>query len=114
MSLSRAFSYAGCSNIITSLWKAEDQATSFLAKRLHYYLNKKLRIDKALQLAKIDLLNSNNLDPRLKSPAHWSHFIFIGKYIPEKSKAAWWWFAAVIIFAGTLVWAFQKKKSFIN
>src|ERR1041385_508618 len=40
MSLSRAFAYAGCPNIITSLWKAEDKATSFITRRLHVYLDK--------------------------------------------------------------------------
>lgn len=40
MSLSRAFAYAGCPNIITSLWKAEDRATASVTQRLHYYLGK--------------------------------------------------------------------------
>ena len=38
MSLSRAFAYAGCPDIITSLWKAEDKTTAFLTQQLHYYL----------------------------------------------------------------------------
>ena len=109
ISLSRAFAYAGCSNIITSLWKAEDQATSFIAQRLHYYLAKKLRKEKALQLAKLDLLNSNTIDPRLKSPAHWSHLIYIGQYVPEKSFRNWWWFAASIIMLGSLIHIFRNK-----
>ena len=40
MSLSRAFAYAGCPNIITSLWKAEDRTTAYLTQQLHYYLEK--------------------------------------------------------------------------
>lgn len=80
MSLSRAFAYAGCTNIITSLWKAEDRTTAFITKRLHVYLQKNYSMDKALRQAKIDLLNSNEIEPRFKTPNYWAHLVFIGSY----------------------------------
>lgn len=103
MSLSRAFTYAGCPNIITSLWKAEDKATAFITGRLHYYLEKKYTRDEALQAAKLDLLHSNEIDPRLKSPQYWAHLIFIGNYEAEHKGRNWWWIAVVII-GGALVY----------
>ena len=110
MSLSRAFAYAGCSNIITSLWKAEDKTTSFLTQRLHFYLDKNLREDKALREAKLDLLQNNSIDPRSKSPVYWSHLIFIGQYEEAKSSTNWWWFAGIIVFLGFLAFFVGKLK----
>jgi CHAT domain-containing protein len=110
MSLSRAFAYAGCSNIITSLWKAEDMTTSFLTQRLHFYLDNGLRKDKALQSAKLDLLNSNTIDPRYKSPPYWSHLVFIGEYQAAKSSKSWWWFAASIIIFGSIAYMVGSIK----
>ncbi len=80
MSLSRAFAFAGCPDIITSLWKAEDRTTAFLTQRLHYYLDKKYTIDKALQQARLDLLHDKDTDPRFQTPNYWAHLIFIGEY----------------------------------
>jgi tetratricopeptide (TPR) repeat protein len=108
MSLSRAFAYAGCPNIITSLWKAEDKTTAFIMERLHYYLEKNFTIDAALQKAKIDLLRSNEIDPRLKSPNYWAHLVFIGNYQKEKSSNNWWWVAGLIIILSAI--ALIKKK----
>lgn len=91
MSLSRAFAYAGCPNIVTSLWKANDKSTAFIASRFHYYFSKDLPPDIALQKAKLDLLSDKNLDPRLKSPNYWGHLLFIGNYEPRKSNLLWLW-----------------------
>jgi CHAT domain-containing protein len=97
MSLSRAFTYAGCPNIITSLWKAEDKSTAFITGRLHYYLEKKYTKDQALQQAKLDFLHNPDIDPRLKAPNYWAHLIFIGNYEPGHHTKKWWWIAIIII-----------------
>ena len=110
MSLSRAFAAAGCPNIITSLWKAEDKATAFITQRLHYYLTKKYSKDEALQKAKLDFLNNSETDPRLKSPVYWAHLIFIGNYEPRKNSSNWW-IVAVSIILGALAYKFLKRKT---
>lgn len=110
MSLSRAFAYAGCPNIITSLWKAEDKTTAFITRQLHHYLDKGFSKDKALQQAKLDLLNSNEIDPRYKTPNYWAHLLFIGNYEPNHSSTRWWWIAIVIVVA-TTIYLFLKKKA---
>lgn len=99
MSLSRAFAYAGCPNLITSLWKAEDKSSSFLLQRLHYYLDNGLSKDKALQQAKIDLLHNSDIDPRFKIPTYWAHLIFIGNYEPDHKRNNWKWVALIIIIS---------------
>ena len=110
MSLSRAFAYAGCPNIITSLWKAEDKTTSYITQQLHYYLDKKYTKDKALQLAKIDLLNNNDIDPRFKSPNFWAHLLFIGDY-EARHNLSNWWLVGITILAIALFYTFIKRKS---
>jgi len=110
MSLSRAFAYAGCPDIITSLWKAEDRTTSFLTQRLHYYLEKRYSKDRALQQAKLDLLKSNEIDPRYKSPDFWAHLIYIGNYEEERGSKAWWWIALTIIGGAFLYKMVGRKK----
>jgi LPXTG-motif cell wall-anchored protein len=109
MSLSRAFAYAGCPNIITSLWKAEDKTTAFISQRLHHYLQKGFSKDKALQQAKLDLLNSNDIDPRFKAPNYWAHLVFIGQYEPARSSNTWWWVGAGILFL-TIAYLFFKRR----
>jgi CHAT domain-containing protein len=97
MSLSWAFAYAGCPNIITSLWKAEDKTTAFLTQRLHMYLKKGYSKDKALQSAKLDLLSSDEIAPRFKTPNYWAHLLFIGNYEPEQSSNKWRWIIGLIL-----------------
>lgn len=110
MSLSRAFAFAGCPNIITSLWKAEDNNTAFLTSRLHVYLKKGISRDKALRQAKLDLLHSSQINPRLKTPNFWAHLVLIGDYEPAKGSSRWWWIAAVIVLAMAGIWFVKWKK----
>ena len=113
MSLSRAFAYAGCPNIITSLWKAEDRTTAYLTQQLHYYLEKNYTKDKALQQAKLDLLNNKEIDPRLKSPNYWAHLFFIGDYEAKHHSSNWWWIAITILVAAS-IYMFTKRKSLLE
>ncbi|MBL0271325.1 MAG: CHAT domain-containing protein [Chitinophagaceae bacterium] len=110
MSLSRAFAYAGCPNIITSLWKAEDRATAYITQRLHYYLGKNETKDKALQMAKIDFLKTQEIDPSLKSPNYWAHLVLIGEYEPDHKRSNWPWVATGIVII-LLTYYFLKKKN---
>jgi CHAT domain-containing protein len=112
MSLSRAFAYAGCPNIITSLWKAEDKTTAFLTKRLHLYLEKGYPKDEALQKAKLDLLKSHEIETRFKTPNYWAHLVFIGNYTQQRSSSYFGWLiAAVIVSTSLLMFLFFKTKS---
>jgi CHAT domain-containing protein len=110
MSLSRAFAYAGCPDIITSLWKAEDNTTAYITKRLHYYLEKGYSKDKALQRAKLDLLKSNEIDPRFKTPNYWAHLLFIGNYEPNHKTLHWWWIAIVIIISAIIYIVITRRS----
>ena len=78
ISLSRSFLYAGSSGIISSLWKANDQVTTYLMKRMYWYIQKGLHPAAALQKAKIDFLKDDTIDERLKAPPYWAPFIYVG------------------------------------
>lgn len=110
MSLSRAFAYAGCRDIITSLWKAEDRTTAFITSRLHEHMKEKMSIDEALQLAKLELLRDPTIDPRLKSPNYWAHLVFIGDYQPQKPVSDWRPIAIGIISLLLLYYIFKEKR----
>lgn len=110
MSLSWAFAYAGCPNIITSLWKAEDKTTAFLTQRLHIYLTKGYSKDKALQNAKLDLLASDEIAPRFKTPNYWAHLLFIGNYQAEQPPTKWQWIVAFILLAAVSLLIYKKIK----
>ena len=110
MSLTRAFAYAGCGNIVTSLWKAEDRTTAFITKQLHYYIENGDPVDVALRKAKIDLLESSEIDPRLKSPAFWAHLLFIGHYESNKPRLTWLWIMVGIAMLTTVGAAITLRK----
>ncbi|HEX8316659.1 MAG TPA: CHAT domain-containing tetratricopeptide repeat protein [Flavisolibacter sp.] len=108
LSLSRAFSYAGCPNIITSLWKADDFSTAYLTARIHQYLQDGYAVSMAVQKAKIDYLNDQSINPRLKQPYYWSHLVFIGNYQPSESFA-WVWLAVGAAILSVAVFLLLKS-----
>ncbi len=88
--LSRAFFYAGASSLILSLWPINDQATSQLMDRFYYYLKSRYSVEKALQKAKLELINSGTLS----HPYYWGGFIADG----HTTKA--------VVAASSFVWIF--------
>ncbi len=78
--LSRAFIYAGAKNLIISLWKVSDISTTLEMKDFYSHLfneypklKGQVKFSKALQQAKLDLINS-----KFSHPYFWSPFILIG------------------------------------
>jgi CHAT domain-containing protein len=89
ISLARAFAYAGCTSSLSSLWKADDEATSFILQRFYVYLQKGYRKSTALRQAKLDYLGSGTIN---KSPGYWAHLVLIGDTAPlyHKKNALLW------------------------
>ena len=92
MSLSRAFSYAGCPNLVTSLWKAEDHSTAYISERFYHYLHDGRDFAAALRQAKLDLLRDKQY-AQFHDPSYWSHLVFVGTPLPsnELGEATWLW-----------------------
>lgn len=111
MSLSRAFSYAGCKSVITSLWKADDLSTAYIGNRMHYYLSHGFRKDEALRKAKLDFMDDSNVDPSHKTPSSWAHLILIGNaeaITKIDHRYIWLWIVVGLILIG-LAWEIFKK-----
>lgn len=78
MSLARAFMYAGCKSVITSLWSIDDQSTANLMKLFYQALNKENELpSKALRQAQLQFLKNQNNE--LSHPSYWAAFISIGQ-----------------------------------
>ncbi len=114
ISLARAFAYAGCPNIVTTLWKADDKAASDIASQMHYYLKKGYTKDEALRQAKLDYLR----DPEtkeLRTPYYWANFVFIGDPAPIYRNYSWvWWLVAglaVVLIAGAVITIKRRIRS---
>jgi CHAT domain-containing protein len=109
MSLSRAFSYAGCANIITTLWKADDVSTAYIMQRLHHYLQKGAAKNDALRQAKLDYLQDKATQPAFKLPHYWAHLILIGNL--EKPRAlSYWWYAGIGLLVLAGIYSFLRRK----
>ena len=77
MSLSRAFMYAGCPNIVMSLWQVPDQPSSQIMHTFFENLKKGLPKDESLREAKIKFLST--ADPFQSHPANWAAFVLTGR-----------------------------------
>ena len=100
MSLSRAFFYAGCKSVVTSMWKADDIATAFITKRMHKYLMKGFAKDEALQKAKSDYLSDDSIENRFKTPSYWATLVLTGDFnsIADRKSHLF-----IILLAGLIV-----------
>ncbi|PSR56400.1 hypothetical protein AHMF7605_24320 [Adhaeribacter arboris] len=110
ISLARAFTYAGCPSIITTLWKAEDKASAYITTQLHAYLKAGKPKDEALRLAKLDYLKKQT-NSRLQSPIYWANFIFIGDEAPiyPSNYAKFAWILAGILIGTFIFWWLYKR-----
>jgi CHAT domain-containing protein len=113
ISLSRAFSYAGAESIITSLWPVQDAATAKIMTAFYTHLRNGESKDRALQIAKIEYLNSVT-DPTQADPYYWAGFVAIGNMTPltlEKSYNRWLTMGLIVI--GLIgVWVGVRAKRF--
>ena len=112
MSLSRAFSAAGCSNVVTSLWRAEDNATAFISSRFYTYVKQGNNFPEALRKAKLSLLHDGRY-AQFHAPQYWSHLVFAG--IPDETTvipAYWLWigYTLVVSFIAIFWWRYKNGQ----
>jgi hypothetical protein len=114
ISLSRSFSYAGCHSVITSLWKADDSATAYIARKVHKYLLGGETKDRALQKAKLDYLDDPEVEARYKGPSYWAQLVLVGDFQAITNKAGAESFVMkgvlILVLALILVSAFLRLK----
>ncbi len=76
MSLARGFIYAGCPNIVMTMWEVEDNAGTQIMSYFYKNLKKGKTTGEALRLAKLTYLEKAG--PRMAHPHYWLGFISIG------------------------------------
>ncbi len=110
-SLARAFIYAGCKSVLSSLWLANDQSTSSIMDQFYNLLSKGISKDVALQQAKIDYLE--NADQLRAHPFFWAGMVLSGDSEAINTnvnlsigKNVWLILLGVILFYGYL----KRKK----
>jgi len=110
MSLTRAFSYAGCKNTIASLWKADDFSTAKISKRLHQHINDGDTYADALQHAKQDYLSE--VGGRLKLPAYWAHLRLIGNFEESKSNNSTYLVVAIalVVLIAAIIFLSRRRS----
>ena len=107
ISLARAFKYAGCANILMSLWQADDQATAQIMQDFYRHLQEGLGKDAAVRQAKLDYLQSNNRS----HPFFWGAFVLIGDDQPLKQSSGRIWYGAGLLLAGLgfAFWSLRRR-----
>ena len=87
-SLSRAFAYAGCSSLIMSLWKTNDQSSAAIFKDFYQFLNSGASTDQALRIAKLNYLAAQ--DNISAHPSSWAALIPMGDSKWTQKEFNWW------------------------
>jgi len=110
LSLSRAFRYAGCPNIITSMWRADDRSTAFIMQAFYEELHSGRSTAAALRMAKLKWLHQTNIRPTLKRPVYWAQLVFIGDLSASQNKKNWIFYLLGGILAIVLAIFFFRKR----
>ena len=108
MSLGRAFAYAGCPNIVMSLWQADDYATSELMKMYYRYLKEGFDKGQSLQKARAEYLATQDQ----LHPYFWGSFILIGDPTPIQDSSnlvGWSIFLACLILLSALFFLRRRR-----
>ncbi|MCB0837514.1 MAG: CHAT domain-containing protein, partial [Bacteroidetes bacterium] len=107
MNLARAFRYAGCKNILMSLWRANDASTRELMSRYFQHLADGKGKAESLRQAKLEMISQSSW----KHPFYWAGFVLIGDDEPVKNSSKWWMWgggiALILILGGILF--FRKR-----
>jgi CHAT domain-containing protein len=77
LSLARAFRYAGCPSLVTSLWQVNDEKTADLMLNFYRQLKAKQSKPIALQQAQIDYLETASMQSA--HPFYWAAFVQVGE-----------------------------------
>ena len=90
MSLSRAFTYAGCPSLLMSLWSVPDGGTADVVDIFLEELKKGETKDKALQNAQLTYLTNASTT---QHPTYWAGLVPSGSMQAVKfdSNCNWWW-----------------------
>lgn len=109
LSLARAFKYAGCPNIVMSLWQVDDQATKLIMESFFQHIQQGLKKDEALRQAKLSYIRST----KQNHPFYWAPFVLIGDAQPiPPTSSSWIWVLGLLIGGLLAVIGWRKRHLF--
>ena len=110
---SRAFTFAGATSVLSTIWSIDDQASAELMKQFYQNLAKGQDKSIALQQAKLSILNNETLNSA--SPFYWAASVLTGDIstidLQAKSNNNWLYFSAIAIILIVSI-VFRKKLLF--
>jgi len=113
MSLARAFSFAGCPNVVMSLWNVADRSTAEIMTHFYKNLQQGMTKDKALQLAKLQYLQETSAE--YAKPIFWGSFVVIGETDPilmdvaTTSTLPWFWTVLLLVLLIGMFWFWRTQ-----
>ncbi|MEZ4927488.1 MAG: CHAT domain-containing tetratricopeptide repeat protein [Saprospiraceae bacterium] len=115
MSLARAFAQAGAANVLSGLWSLNDKSTNTLLAAFYQYLESGKSIGSALQQAKLDYLENEDIRATVQSPYFWAGMVSVGDDRSVNAGKGGGWFVWVLVLAAVLsaflFWQYKKRKS---
>ncbi len=110
MSMARAFTYAGVSSAVMSLWQVSDRQTSELMVKFYENLQKGQDKNEALRNAKLEYLASVH-EPELQHPYYWAGFVISGDITPISEKSYTWLYIFGILLISGVIFTFLKFRA---
>jgi len=102
MSLSRAFTYAGCPSLMMSLWNIDEKPSVEILESFLKKIQKSIPKDEALQQAKLDYLN--NTSANFSHPNYWAGLVLSGNTEAMEFKSPisslWWTLGLFLVLLG--------------
>lgn len=106
--LARGFAYAGCPNLVMSLWAVPDAATSELMTSFYQGLDQGMDKDEALRQAKLTYIQ--NSPPERTAPYYWGAWVLVGDQKPLRGqKASGVWIGGILVLLLIGGWYVGKK-----
>ncbi len=114
MSMSRAFTYAGTSSTVMSLWKVPDKQTSEIMVLFYKFLKKGQTKSEALRNAKLTYLEQVKYQ-EFAHPFYWAGFVHSGDNSPIHFSEPFWKspifiIALLIVLVALLVTLYFRKR----
>ncbi len=107
-SLARAFRYAGCPSVVSSLWKADGQATIELMQGFYAALEEGASKSEALRAAKQQYLETAS--NAALHPYYWAGFVVIGDDGAIVAGGSWWWVVGLLLVGGGIGFGLTYSK----
>jgi CHAT domain-containing protein len=114
MSMARAFVFAGCQSLMSTLWSVRDNDMYLLMPEFYKHLDKGEDKDIALQAAQLAYLNQAlNQDTNIE-PSHWAAPILTGnidslQFKKEKDQS-WKIWLVLLLLSAIGMWLFIKQR----